>query len=67
MLLVLSGDPVEIARQLRDRAERTMRLQGTAHACRLADDGPDASRCPHAALWTALQAVPVLLVASARE
>lgn len=27
--LVLSGDPVEIARQLRDRAERTIRPQKT--------------------------------------
>lgn len=27
--LVLSGDPVEIARQLRDRAERTIRPQQT--------------------------------------
>ena len=28
--LVLSGEPVEIARQLHDRAERTIRPQGTA-------------------------------------
>jgi hypothetical protein len=27
--LVLSGEPVEIARQLRDQAERTIRPQGT--------------------------------------
>jgi hypothetical protein len=28
--LVLSGEPVEIARQLRDQADRTIRPQGTA-------------------------------------
>lgn len=28
--LVLSGEPMEVARQLRDKAERTIRPQGTA-------------------------------------
>ena len=38
--LVLSGEPVEVARQLRDQAERTVRPHQKVYAYRLVDDGP---------------------------
>ena len=41
--LMHSGEPIEIARQLRDRAERTIRPPQTAPVSRLVGDGLDAS------------------------